>query len=631
MDSLLRLKGDQQRVKQTPTQRETYFRKLIENISEVITVVDLDGRVAYTSPSAQRVLGQEPDEYLGRSMFEQLHPDDLERAQRAFREVVADASIKPALELRVLHKDGSWLTMEAVAANLLAEPAVNGMVITWRDISKRKRAEAKFENLIENAPEAIVVVDHEGAIQLVNAQTEALFGYARDELLGKSIELLMDEGHQDTHRQHRVGYLANPRLRAMGAGIETRGRRRDGTKFPLEIGLSPLDTEGGPIVVALIRDISDRLAAEERAKVATRRWYDLTGDAIIMSDSAGKYVSWNAGAEQMFGWKMEEVVGRAWFLVPLDLMAEAQAISQKARTSGLPISYETERLTKDGRRIPVMGTIALLPAHDGPERVSVIFKDMTAHRLLEEQGKSLVRMEERERIAMDLHDGVIQALYGVSLSLTAAGVTESKEFGSSGKRIQHQIDDIIRSIRNYIFDLRPEQGDQGLEEGLRLLADEVRINSLLTVDVELDRAAVASLGPDVADDVIQIAREAVFNVIRHAEATAVQLAVHRDEDRLVLSIRDNGHGFSIMDAGWKPGDGLKNMQARASAIGCSIMLERPADGGTLVRLACPFPLNLPTSSAGARPVRVLVVDDHDVVRVGLTQILDWRSGHRSRR
>ena len=122
----------------------------------------------------------------------------------------------------------------------------------------------RFAGLLEAAPDAMVCVDADGRIALVNAQTERLFGYGRDELVGQPVEMLVPDAVRDVHPGHRAGYVADPRLRPMGAGMELAGRRRDGSTFPAEISLSAIDTEEGILVSAAVRDVTDRRRAEAR-------------------------------------------------------------------------------------------------------------------------------------------------------------------------------------------------------------------------------------------------------------------------------------------------------------------------------------------------------------------------------
>ncbi|WP_436840381.1 PAS domain S-box protein [Streptomyces flavofungini] len=243
---------------------EEPFRALLEAAPDAMVIVDDGGMIRLVNAQTETLFGYPRNELLGRPV-EILVPRRFRDQHPGHRlGYSGNQQVRPMganLELYGLRRDGAEFPVE-ISLSPLQTP--DGLLISAavRDVSERKAADARFRALLEAAPDAIVIVDDAGIIQLVNAQTEALFGYRREELLERPVEILVPQRFHHHHPSHRHGYVSNRRVRPMGAGLDLYGLRKDGAEFPVEISLSPLETPDGTLVSAAIRDVSERKAAE---------------------------------------------------------------------------------------------------------------------------------------------------------------------------------------------------------------------------------------------------------------------------------------------------------------------------------------------------------------------------------
>jgi PAS domain S-box-containing protein len=327
--------------------------------------------------------------------------------------------------------------------------------------------DAVAASIVALAPNGIVLVDPEGSVVLANHQAEEMFGYQPGELLGEPIEVLVPPEVRHGHEAHREGYAADPRTRPMGSDLDLRAARRDGSTFPVEIALSPIEVEGRRHVVAIVRDITERTQAERQLQAA------------------------------------------------------------RAELSVL---------------------------------------------------------EDRERIARDLHDTVIQRLFAAGMSLQAVGAQSPADVQQRLGGVVDELDTTIREIRQAIFRLTAHTlDDTSLRRRLVAVVDEAEDPLGFAPEVRFD-GPIETVDDERAEHLLAVLREALSNVARHARASHAQARV-TVSDRLELVVTDDGIGIPP-DA--VPGGGTVNLRERAEALGGTFLVEPGTPRGAVVRWTVPL-------------------------------------------
>jgi two-component system, NarL family, sensor histidine kinase DevS len=486
-------------------------------------------------------------------------------------------------------------------------------------------AQTLERELLEFAPDAVIGVDTDGRIVLVNSRIRAVFGYERDELIGESVELLVPEASRQAHVTHRDRYFDSPRTRPMGAGLDLYARRKDGSEFPCEISLSTVAGETGMMALAAIRDVTDRRRDQDELERAVKRLQAAADIAIAI------------GGETDLDRVLHEIVERGRAVVESralvillregdDLVVAATSGWLGSGVEGLRVDAEaSERVlvgkfgdrrvgaNETGRALlaplvfrgETLGVAVALDRIGEPGRfddehqrqleafaASAATGVATARSMAEERLQNTIEAaeQERSRWARELHDETLQGLAVLRMRLSGALREDSAEvLERTSREAVGQIDEEIVKLRSLITELRPAALDAiGLAAALQALAEHHAKVDGLRVDCRL------ALPPDDADrpipvletTVYRLVQEALNNAAKHSHAGRAELTVRADGHRIKIVVRDDGVGFepSLVREGF----GLVGMRERAALVGGTFDVESTSGAGTTVTAEVPL-------------------------------------------
>jgi two-component system, LuxR family, sensor kinase FixL len=492
---------------------------------------------------------------------------------------------------------------------------------------QERAAERRFRLVVEAAPNAMVMVNQAGEIVLVNAETERVFGYKRSELLGKPVEMLVPERYRASHPGMRGTFFAAPRPRAMGAGRDLYGLKKDGGEFPVEIGLNPFETDEGLMVLSAIVDITERKAAEQALR-SVAAIVESSADAIIGETLDGIVTSWNKAAERTFGYTAAEMIGQSVLrLAVSDGADDMIVILNRIKRGGRVEHYETRRRHKDGTTLDI--SLSVSPIYDGGGQLigaSKVARDITAAKSTEAALKeSQSRLQELHaellhasrlsvmgQMASTMAHELNQPLTAVvnyleaARHLLATAPNAAERVGGLMQQAAAQAEragGVIRQLRQFVAkgetQRRPESLNRLVEEALALAlvgARQSRVRVTLELEPEL---------PPVLADGIQI-QQVVLNLVRNAieameESDVRELVVetHTLSGMVEARVLDTGPGISpeLMERLFQPfvttkktgmGLGLSICREIAEAHqGHLTVVPRP-EGGTVFRLTLPM-------------------------------------------
>lgn len=474
-----------------------------------------------------------------------------------------------------------------------------------------------LEALVAAVPDGVIVVDTDGLIEMANPAVETLFGYRPDELAGQPVEILIPEELRRAHVGFRGGYIGSPRPRPMGAGLDLHGRRRDGTVFPIDVSLAPVNIEGMRRFGAFVRDATDRrrneslqayvneidrrllsggepedtlalIASRARTLMAAAAAWVVTptgSGPLVVAAADGTGADLLVGEELAAEGTLSSQVMRSDAPVVVGDMTDNPIVLRQGRNLGLgPGMYLP--LHAEGVSIGalVVGRARGQPPFNPVDRsVAELFAASAAVTLslamAREQLEELRITSEHDRIARDLHDTVIQRLFALGMGLQGMLRMVSGPAADRINQAVDSIDEVIREIRETIFDLQQPATASTLRQAVRQVAEEAREQLGFPPRLSF-RGPVDTTVPDrVVPHLLAVVREALSNAARHARAGSVEVSVEATDRRVGVRVADDGVGPA---SGATSGNGLVNMAARAEELGGELRIGPHEPRGTLL-------------------------------------------------
>ena len=554
---------------------EERFRLLVAGVRDyAIVFLDPEGHIMSWNAGAEHIQGYSGEEVIGRH-FSRFYPEQDRESGKPQQELAKALALgRHEEEGWRVRKDGSLFWANTLITALHDEAGhLRGYGKIVRDLTERRRLEGRFREVVEAAPNGILTVDRHGRITSFNREAERLFGYPREELLGRSVEVLVPMEFRHAHGGHRAEYWQRPTPRAMGKGRDLFGRRKDGTEFPLEIGLSPIDGSEGMEVLAVVVDITERKRMEEalkRERDFTYALMDSLSGIFYLFDRDGKFLSWNKEFERISGYTAEEMQERQ----PIDFFLGEDKERIRARIAEVfaegQSSVEAELVAKDGARLPYFFTGRRIEVNGKPCVVGMgidISARLEAERALQQLNEDLEERVRARTAQMEAVNRELEAFsYSVSHDLRAplrhihgfASLLNDHLKATLDEKAQHYLDKIAESsghMGQLIDDLLAfsRMGRQELHKTRvqfeRLVRDVIR-----ELEGETQgREVVWNIGPAAevwADPAMLrlVLVNLIDNALKYTHPRAVaRIAIAASDERgeTVCSVRDNGVGFDM--------------------------------------------------------------------------------------
>ncbi len=561
-------------IRENRKESEARYRGLLEAAPDAMVVVNQGGEIVLLNVQAEKQFGYRRDELVGQKVKNIIPEGFAERLIADGTRTAAEAlaqQIGTGIELNGLRKDGSEFPIEIMLSPL---ESAEGILVTAaiRNISVRKAAdehlvqmEARYRGLLEAAPDAMVVVNRDREIVLLNVQAEKQFGYRRDELVGQKVKNIIPEGFAERLIADGTRTAAEALAQQIGTGIELYGRCKDGSEFPIEIMLSPLESTEGILVTAAIRNISVRKDAEKHLAQMEARYRGLleaAPDAMVVVNQGGEIVLLNVQAEKQFGYRRDELVGqKVKNIIPEGfaerLIADALRSAEDALAQQIGTGIELFGRRKDGSGFPIEIMLSPLESAEGI-LVTAAIRDISVRKKaeadlmqkVEELNRSNGELEQFANIAShDLQEPLrMVASYTQLLSRRYKGKLDSDadDFISFAVDGASRMERLIQGLLAYSRigtkgkDLLNISSEEALRQALMNLRGAIQESGALVVHDPLPTVLADEM------QLIQLFQNLVSNAIKYQRPGVPEVhisAARNGKKKWIFSVQDNGLGI----------------------------------------------------------------------------------------